>query len=112
MKARALQAGPRSAASENGKTELDFWSIKWKSRNRLDGEREFLCLFDKPQVSGLLLFRTCQEARAWRDERYGYIRQRDDLRAEPHGWRLPSVVRVRVIIVEACSRPLPNKRCP
>lgn len=44
------------------------------------------------------LFRTRREAREARDQEYGYIRHRPDLRAAPHRWRLPDVVRVKVSI--------------
>jgi hypothetical protein len=42
------------------------------------------------------LFLTKAEATAYANERYGYIKTRPDLRAEPHGWRMPQPVRVAV----------------
>ena len=42
------------------------------------------------------LFRTRREAREYINEKYGYIRTRKDLRAEPHFWRMPRAVRVSV----------------
>ncbi len=48
-----------------------------------------------------MLFRTRAECRAWIDEHYGYIRTRADLRAEPHGWRMPRAVKVRVVLEAA-----------
>ena len=66
-----------------------WWALKWVSENNLDGRREHIMLRDG-------LFPTRAKARAYRDERYGYIREREDLRREPHGWRLPKAVRVTV----------------
>lgn len=72
-----------------GKT---YWIIRWHSVNQLDGARRHVMFEDcKP-----LLFHTRREARAYRDQRYGYIRHRPDLRAEPHGWRLPQVIAATV----------------
>ena len=48
-----------------------------------------------------MLFRTRREARAYIDERYGYIRQRKDLRQAPHFWRIPIALMVRVEIAAA-----------
>jgi len=68
-----------------------FWAIEWRSKNRLDGERRHL------QWDGeLRLYRTRREAREFINEWYGYIQHRADLRAEPHGWRMPVAVRVVV----------------
>jgi hypothetical protein len=46
-----------------------------------------------------VIFRTRAEARAWVDKRYGYIRGRKDLYAAPHGWRMPSPIRVQLFEV-------------
>lgn len=43
-----------------------------------------------------LLFTTRSEARRYICERYGYIKTRPDLQAEPHGWKMPVPVRVAV----------------
>ena len=70
------------------------WAIQWYSRNRLDGEtRHFMWGCGFP-----LLFRTREKAREYISDHYGYIRTRQDLRSEPHGWRLPRAVRVEVIL--------------
>jgi len=70
------------------------WAVQWRSRNRMDGEsRHFIWENGKP-----LLFRTQREARERIKAEWGYIAHRPDLRAEPHGWRLPRAVRVRVIL--------------
>ena len=68
-----------------------FWGVEWRSKNRLDGEQKRM-----QWCTEIRLFRTRLEARAFIDEAYGYIRHRPDLRAEPHGWRMPVAVRVVV----------------
>ncbi len=78
-----------------------LWSPKWLSCNQLDGQREYL-IWDKLMP---VLFRSRRECREWIERKYGYIRERDDLRKEPHGWRLPRPVRVELIE----SSPLPLK---
>lgn len=70
------------------------WAVRWHSHNRLDGVTEHWMWEDlRP-----LLFCTRREARAYIQSKYGYINVRPDLRAEPHGWRLPRAVRVRVVL--------------
>ncbi len=69
------------------------WAPQWRSRNRAG---HFVWEFEQP-----MLFRTRAECRAWIDEHYGYIRTRADLRAEPHGWRMPRAVKVRVVLEAA-----------
>ena len=71
---------------------MKAWGIEWHSHNHLDGEQRHL-LWPEPCYR---LFRTRQECRDYIDKHYGYIRIREDLRAEPHGWRLPRAVRVEV----------------
>jgi hypothetical protein len=44
-----------------------------------------------------MLFPTKKKAEARITERYGYVRTRKDLRAEPHGWRMPKAIRVEII---------------
>lgn len=75
------------------KTSSFRWSVEWRSKNRLDGKRNFLL----GGGSGLpRTFRTRREAREYVEKRYGYIRSRKDLQAEPHGWKVPRVVQVLV----------------
>jgi hypothetical protein len=69
----------------------EFWAVEWHSRNSLDGDQRYLVWDGAPQM-----WRTRRECRAEIEARYGYIRQRPDLRAEPHGWFLPRAVRVSV----------------
>lgn len=69
----------------------EAWAIIWRSRNR-DGYQESM-------VRGAdgfpMFFHTRADAREWRQERYGYIKERPDLRAQPHGWLWPDVRKVR-----------------
>lgn len=77
-------------------TLISKWALLWRSDNRLDGYCEHL-IWDWRDVDGMTpkLFRTRREARAWKQENYGYINRRPDLRAEPHGWKPPKVVKVQ-----------------
>lgn len=70
----------------------DFWAVEWHSRNKLDGDTRHLT-WEGKQPS---MFRTRSECRRFINAVYGYIRTRPDLRAEPHGWFVPTAVRVRV----------------
>jgi len=92
---------PSRSLPKRKSVTLELWAMRWKSKNKLDGASEHFCLFDLRETHFPTLFRTRREALEWRDEKYGYIRQREDLRSEPHGWRLPSVMRVRVTIEES-----------
>lgn len=72
------------------------WAVRWRSVSRLDGVTEHWCWdYCKPA-----LFMTRREARAYIKQEYGYIAERPDLRGEPHGWRMPRAVKVRVILEE------------
>ena len=69
-----------------------MWGLKWRSVNRLDGKTEYIMFNDRLP----LLFVTRREARAYARQKYGYIRDRLDLRREPCGWRMPRPVKVVV----------------
>lgn len=69
-----------------------LWGIEWHSRNRLGGETTHL------MYSGLpLIFKTRKQAREYIRKNWGYILCRQDLKSEPHGWRLPRPVRVKIV---------------
>ena len=68
------------------------WGVEWHSRNRLDGDQRYL-LWNRGWP---LLFNTRAEARRWIDRKYGYIRHREDLRSEPHGWFVPRPVKAKL----------------
>ncbi len=71
----------------------NVWGALWKEKKKKEGAREFLLRRNRVPV----LFKTRHEARCWIETNYGYIKTRKDLRAEPHGWRLPVPVKVSVI---------------
>ena len=70
------------------------WGALWISESAAFGRTEHL-LNEKCTPA---LFRTRAEARAYIAKRYGWIADREDLRAEPHGWRMPRAVRVSVTV--------------
>jgi len=68
------------------------WALLWRGKNKADGLVEHLIY-----INGVPhLFNHRKFAEAWRKEKYGYIKTRDDLRAEPHGWLMPRAIRVEV----------------
>lgn len=83
------------------------WAIKWLSESRLSGRREYLlggARHERPSPFAgytTMVFETRREARQYLKEHYGYIRERKDLRQEPHGWKPPMVVKVTVMVKEA-----------
>lgn len=84
MKAKKLERAP------------ERWAILWRSENKSDGVSEWFMWEDcRP-----LLFQSRREARDFVESRFAYIKTRPDLRAEPHGWKLPRPVRVLVNLTE------------
>ena len=74
---------------------IERWAAVWRSVPKRDPSVHFL--FD----GGLpALFLTRRKARIYIAHRYGYIRDRKDLRIEPHCWRVPMAVKVRVTLEE------------
>ncbi len=70
------------------------WGIEWHSKNKLDGNQRVIMWEDcKP-----LMFPTRQLARDYIVRKFGYIRHRADLRREPHGWRVPQAVRIKLTV--------------
>lgn len=74
---------------------MNFWAAKWSQTNQLDGHQEWLCLWDR-DADFPRLFRTRRECREYIERKFGYIRDRKDLRREPCCWRVPKPVRVEV----------------
>jgi hypothetical protein len=72
----------------------NLWAAEWHSNNYLDGETRHIIYGDDCIPA---LFRTRRECRLFIMDKYGYIKDRKDLRQEPHGWRLPQAVRVKVV---------------
>lgn len=70
-----------------------LWGLLWNSYNQADGFSQYL-LYDNCRP---LFFDTREEARHYARLKYGYIKERKDLRDEPHGWRMPIPVKIRSI---------------
>lgn len=70
------------------------WALQWRSENQLDGVRRYI-MWDKGET---LFFDTRKEAREHRDRNYGYIKKCRDLQEEPHGWQVPKVVKIEIIL--------------
>lgn len=75
------------------KTEIMRWGAMWHSKNRLDGLREHILFTDDCKPA---LFHTKAEAMSYIKLKYGYIAKRQDLREEPHGWRVPKPVKLKI----------------
>lgn len=86
----------RARVAEYDARPLAAWAVEFHSVNHLDGDRRHLVWNPEPGPGAFRLFRTRRECRAYIEMRYGYIRNREDLRAEPHGWRYPQAVLVTV----------------
>ena len=76
---------------------MTLWAAKWSKTNKLDGHTEHLVIFDWRTHRPDRLFTTRAECRKFIEEEFGYIRDRKDLRSEPHCWRVPRAVRVKVM---------------
>lgn len=75
---------------------VQLWAPKWFSKNRTDGTRRNLVWHNLHPA----IFRSRSECRDFIDQHYGYIRARPDLQKEPHGWRVPTAVKVKVIEIK------------
>lgn len=90
------------------KTTTGGWAVKWREDSWLDGKSEYLIgRFGSggkiPDIlSGYItmVFKTREQARKFVKRKFGYIRKRPDLRREPHGWKMPVVVKVNVTVEE------------
>lgn len=71
---------------------IQLWAPKWSQTSKLDGHRENLIWHDLMPA----IFRSRRECREFIEREFGYIRHRDDLRREPHCWRMPRAVKVEV----------------
>ena len=67
------------------------WAVRW--RNVGFSPSEHILYEDRMPV----MFRTRAEARAYIDQKFGYIRTRKDLRTWPHCWRIPQPIRAKVV---------------
>jgi hypothetical protein len=78
----------------SGYTRLSVkrWGLLSDTTTQLDGRRVHLIFEHCLPV----IFRTRQEAREYANKRFGYIKNRPDLRREPHCCRMPKAVRINV----------------
>jgi hypothetical protein len=87
---------PDVAIGGKGGAVMKYWAIKWRQQNKRDGRVEYFMNRTDNPGRGPLLFPTRQEAREYIDEHWGYIKVRPDLRAAPHGWKMPIAICVTV----------------
>lgn len=93
--------------TETGAT-CEAWAIKWREENLTGGKREMLLgRFARHEsvpdfVAGyrVMTFTTRQQARDYVERHYGHIRNRKDLQSEPHGWKMPQVVKIKITVEE------------
>ena len=75
------------------------WAIVWRQSNKLaEDSRSFVI---EPTRGMTILFSTRKEARAYRESRWGHIREKDGLQWKAQGWKFPQVVKVIVYIEES-----------
>ena len=70
------------------------WGVKWRSCSKRDGVMEHIISYCRLPV----LFKTRKQARRHIEDRFGYIRNRPDLRCEPYGWKTPVAIRVTTAV--------------
>ena len=87
---------PWVSVEEYDARPLLAWAVEWHSVNSDGNRRHLVWDHESGEPFCYRLFRTRRECRAWIDKHHGYIRGREDLRREPHGWRVPRAVRVTV----------------
>ena len=66
------------------------WGLEWYSKSKKFGVRRHL-LYENYLPK---MFYTRKEAVERANMEFGYIKIRKDLRAEPHGWRMPRPVKI------------------
>ena len=72
------------------------WGVMWRSYGRMAGRSRHLMYKNCDPV----MFQTRREAREWIKKNYGYVAESPDLQREPHGWKMPVPVKVRVVLVD------------
>lgn len=77
------------------------WAALWQSENKMDGKTRYIIYRNLLPA----LFKTRKQARDYIEKEYSYIRNRPDLKAEPHGWRMPKAIRVTITPNEKALRP-------
>jgi len=69
----------------------NLWAAQWYSSNAQGVDMHIIRENGIPP-----LFVTKKECNEWIKERFGYIATRSDLRKAPHGWRMPTPIKVVV----------------
>lgn len=85
--------GENPATGAIKKEDKTMWAALWRSENKLNGKTEYFIR----SCSIPRLFRTREEARNFIKENYRYIKFREDLRGEPHGWKVPIAIKVDIV---------------
>lgn len=75
----------------NGLVSAARWSVRWHQAGAHPDEH---IVYENCMP---VMFRTRAEARSWIEKKFGYIRQREDLRSFPYQWRIPTPIRVQVV---------------
>ena len=76
------------------------WALLWRSENKRDGKDEhFMWVGSAPYLFPSRVFAEAHINSAW-----AYLKNRPDLKAEPHGWKMPKAVRVKVTIKAIAQR--------
>lgn len=71
-----------------------YWVVLHRRNSLLDGKVEHIQMSDCfPKF-----FHTRKEARSFIKEKFGYLKNRPDLRAKPHGIRAPIAIKATVTI--------------
>ncbi len=97
VKSEMISGLPTNGTPNDTTRQATAWAGLWHSRNFTDGVSEHILYANCLPA----LFKTRKEAREHILKHYGYIRYREDLRQEPHGWRLPRPIRVSIV---ACPK--------
>lgn len=70
----------------------NYWGVLWRYENKLDGKRSHLL-----HENGLpVVFRTRRRAIDHIKDKFGYLHMRPDLKAEPHGWKMPVPIKITI----------------
>lgn len=91
------------------KSETTAWGLLWRQENEREGYRQHLlgtfpiATTAHPIFQGVRVaqFATRREAREHIKKHYGYIAKRPDLQREPHGWKMPVPVKIKVVVTLA-----------
>ena len=70
------------------------WGVLWRSGNTVDGIPRHLMYAQ----GGPVVFDRRAKVRAYIKSHYGYMKTSAALRQAPHGWRVPTAVKVKVVM--------------